>query len=238
VSVLLHYVTNKMRMSAGYQPLIIAALLRADGPLHRDDLVKELVLNDEDVLARGRAQLMRWPKATLVGRHGVVSYDRASKTFSIAEPVSPDERLQALAVCAALVVKWRKEQRRTAKAASRRFALVDAAGGRCQACGALGQTTSLVTSLNIDHVVPRSTAVNGKVLWPGAGWIDVDDPRNLQVLCVPCNRGKRDTSRTDFNPTTERLSEAIALILARCDDLGYDRAAVLAAAQAADRPGE
>ena len=96
---------------------------------------------------------------------------------------------------------------------------MEKAEGRCQACGVLA-TERL---LDIDHIIPRSQASSrGEVRLPSGEWIAVDDGRNLQALCYLCNRGKRDTSTTDFRPTVERLAETIVLAEQLAARLGYD----------------
>jgi 5-methylcytosine-specific restriction endonuclease McrA len=107
--------------------------------------------------------------------------------------------------------------------------VIDRAGGRCQACGTLG----IDRALDIDHVVPQAHANSrGEVKLPSGEWVLADDDRNLQALCYLCNRGKRDTSDTDFRPSLDRLAETIVLAARRADQLGYVRTALWAAVEA------
>src|SRR5262249_1262602 len=64
---------------------------------------------------------------------------------------------------------------------SLRYLALKAAGGRCQLCGA----TAKERLLDVDHIIPR--ARGGK-----------NELANLQVLCMTCNRSKRDQDDTDF----------------------------------------
>src|SRR5262249_55227379 len=109
------------------------------------------------------------------------------------------------------------------------YRVIERADGRCQACGVL----STERGLDVDHVIPQSRANSrGEVQLFSGEWIPVDDDRNLQALCYLCNRGKRDTSDTDFRPTLDRLAETIVLAARRADQLGQDRRALWAAVKA------
>ncbi len=103
--------------------------------------------------------------------------------------------------------------------------MIEAAGGRCQACGAAGSDTAL----DIDHVVPRASARGGKVVLPSGRTVGVDDPANLQVLCAACNRGKRDLGNHDFRPTLDRLAETMETAAGHALRLGYAAAELDAA---------
>lgn len=68
--------------------------------------------------------------------------------------------------------------------------------------------------LHADHIVPREarnkrantvTTHDGQV-------VDVDDDKNLQVLCVTCNTAKRASDTTDFRPSAQRLAEVIRAV--------------------------
>lgn len=62
-----------------YQPLVIGELIQRGGTASQRDLAKALMLGDESDSKRWERVLGRWPRETLV-KHGVVTYDRASKT--------------------------------------------------------------------------------------------------------------------------------------------------------------
>ena len=158
---------------------------------------------------------MRWPRATL-SKHGIVGYDRRSRTFHLlVTPRDEEEQQAVLTECERRWREWCHEE--SPREASRFYAVVEAAGGRCQACGVLAADRAL----DIDHVVPRSRAVHGVVKLPSGERVPVDDRRNLQALCYRCNRGKRDTGTTDFRPSLDRLAESICFVERRARLLGY-----------------
>lgn len=78
--------------------------------------------------------------------------------------------------------KSRKNKRKTINK-STRYAVLERAGFKCQACGDKPSKYNNVT-LHIDHIIPRS-------------WGGDDSEDNLQVLCERCNCSKGD--RFDVN---------------------------------------
>lgn len=211
---LLEFVRDIMQTSSPYQPLIIRKLLERGGECSQLELATTLLLADGVSLRRATRVLMRWPKRTLEGR-GVVSYDSARKCFSLLlRPSGKAERDAVLAACDRRLQEWSRTE--AEPRASRFFAVMEAAGGRCQACGVL----AIDRPLDVDHIVPEHVARDGMVI-KDRMWIPVDDTRNLQALCSRCNRGKRDASTTDFRPTLQRLAETVSLAERRCEALGY-----------------
>jgi 5-methylcytosine-specific restriction endonuclease McrA len=103
----------------------------------------------------------------------------------------------------------------------------EAAKGCCEACGAKATGDK---PLDIDHIIPKSKAKDGKVKQASGEVIGVHDLRNLQVLCIACNRGKREHGDFDYRPSKERLVEAIAGIIKRASELEMNVDEVLAAA--------
>lgn len=61
--------------------------------------------------------------------------------------------------------------------------------------------------------------------------MDVDDDRNLQVLCPTCNTAKTASDATDFRPSPQRLAEVIAAVrdLASNEGISAEELDVLAA---------
>lgn len=89
--------------------------------------------------------------------------------------------------------------------ASVRYAILKAAGGKCELCG----ISSEIKPIDVDHIVPRSKAdKNGNVRLHGK-IIDLNDPKNLQALCFSCNRAKRDNDQTDFRRREKLVRDRI-----------------------------
>lgn len=218
---LIHFLRKRMHLSSYYQPLVIGALAEAGGSMTRDDLAKRLLTEDQVALEKAVRILMRWPKTTLQ-RHGVVRYHRKQRVFELLVAFENEKvRRSAVRLCNEMVGSWRR--RESQKTASKFYLVVAAADGRCQACGVPGSERPL----DIDHIVPRSMAKDGRVKRTDGTSVPVDDVSNLQVLCSRCNRGKRDTSTVDFRPSVHRIVETIVLALERGRAMGYSEEHIL-----------
>jgi 5-methylcytosine-specific restriction endonuclease McrA len=221
---LIDFVQNKMTMSSYYQPLVIKSLVECGGSMSADDLARVLLLEDRFATGNALRTLMRWPKRTLE-KHGIVRYQRAGRSFELLVRFEDArQRERVLQICEQAVRGWQK--REATSAASRFFAVIDRANGRCEACGIPGS----IRQLDVDHVVPKAHARKGKIRLPDGSEASVDDVRNLQALCERCNRGKRDTSTQDFRLSPERLAETIASVLERARELDLDVGRILSMA--------
>lgn len=217
---LLGFLRTTISMSGRYQPLIIAQLARRGGHASREQLAEAILLSDAAAVARADDVLMRWPRRTLA-KHDIASYDAGTKSFRLHADLDDDARDEVVAACEALVEAWNRPAAQ--KRLSRRFAAIRRAQGRCQACGITALSLAAGEVLDVDHIVPRShrSPLTGKVRIPGTDtWIDVDDERNLQVLCPSCNRGKRDADTYDFRARPARIADAIAASLALAAEQG------------------
>ena len=211
---LLDFVQNKMTMTYYYQPVVIKALLQHGGRASQDDLAVELLLGDPDTLPNARRTLQRWPWITLRKR-GVVDREPSKSDWILKAKYEPADIPAIVAACDAALKAWAK--RFPQKKSAQRISLLEKAGGCCQACGARPPKVEL----DIDHIIPKARAKNDGVRLANGEFVHVDDERNLQVLCAPCNRGKRDQSDFDFRPTEENLAKAIALTMDIAADHGY-----------------
>jgi len=230
---LLEFLTSKMKMASYYQPLMIRTLIEHGGRCTVDELARIFLCADDFEVERSRRIVMRWPHRTLTMNHGFTRYDRASRMFSLAVKFKGDaQRKLIVDACTSAIEGW--HQTKSPKVASNFYKVIDDARGCCQACGIPGH----IRPIDVDHIVPQAKAErgkgSGKVLFEGS-MIPVDDPRNLQALCTRCNRGKRDTSSTNFKPTADRLVETILLVLAKAGELNLDAEDILRKATAKSR---
>jgi len=165
-------------------------------------LAKRLLTDDPSRVAKAVAKLMRWPRVTL-GKHGIFRYDKKTKTFELsAYRLDKDTQAKVVDACDEAIEKWEKEEATNYR--SRFYAVIQRAEGRCEACGIPGN----VRPIDVDHIIPRTHAIRGKVKLSNGDRVPVDDVRNLQALCMRCNRGKRDTSTVDRPDTA--LADAAA----------------------------
>jgi predicted house-cleaning noncanonical NTP pyrophosphatase (MazG superfamily) len=202
---LFHFLTETMSMTDIYQPAVILHLLEHGGTASKQDLARTLSGHDRSVQEYYEKVLMRWPKATLM-KHGVVSYDRKEKVFSLAFDLSDEDAIaEAKTICEIKIAEWiqKKAERDPSGGveASTRYRVLKAARGRCELCG----VSSKLSPIDVDHVVPRNHAdKHGFVVKDGTR-MPLDDERNLQALCFRCNRAKRDKDKTDFRLPQQKL---------------------------------
>jgi hypothetical protein len=212
------FIQSKMSMTANYQPVIIRELITRGGKATKDELALALLQQDQEEMDYWRKILMRWPYDTLHKKHGIIEYHSTSKTFELLyNPTSGDEAAAVIELCETKISKFKKQV--IPKKSSTRIKLIEQAKGCCQACGAIA---SKKAPLDLDHIIPQSKAKNGKVKTLTGEILNVHDESNLQILCAPCNRGKRDQGVFNFKPSEERMTEAVSEILKRAIELGFD----------------
>jgi diadenosine tetraphosphate (Ap4A) HIT family hydrolase/5-methylcytosine-specific restriction endonuclease McrA len=189
---LLHdFISNKMRMSHVYQPVMLLELLRHRGVASKTEIAQALL--DRDV-----AQVEYYEEITrnMVGRvltknHGIA--DRDGDTYRLLgfSDLSVAEIANLEALCINKIEEYvaRRgdriwEHRRKPSdyvPGTLRYEVLKRARFRCELCGISAEEKAL----EVDHIVPRNV---------GGG----NDMLNLQALCYSCNATKRDRDSTDF----------------------------------------
>jgi predicted house-cleaning noncanonical NTP pyrophosphatase (MazG superfamily) len=206
---LLDFIKNKMRMSELYQPVIIKELLINKGVSSKQNLAAKLASYDRSIIEYYAKVLMRWPKKTLT-KHGIVKYNKTKKSFELTtQKLSANELNEAILVCdqAINACLERHEQNKLNDSikSSVRYDILKKANGKCELCG----ISKELSPIDIDHIIPQSTAnKNGKVRKNGK-LIPVHSTENLQALCFRCNRAKRNTDDTDFRKTKKLVRDNI-----------------------------
>ena len=208
-SQLLEFLQKRMSMTDVYQPVIIKELLLHEGSRTKTQLASALTEYDLAVQDYYERIVMRWPKITLT-KHGIVEFNRRGSTFRlVAHPEDQEEHNKAVQICEEKIAAWLDRKRSYERApqaiASIRYQILKAAGGKCQLCG----ISSDIRPIDVDHIVPRSRAnKQGKIRLHGA-LVPVNDPANLQALCIACNRAKRDSDQTDFRRRVKLVRDFI-----------------------------
>jgi 5-methylcytosine-specific restriction endonuclease McrA len=175
---LVDFLTDTMLMTDIYQPTVILHLLARGGTASKQDLARTLSGYDQSVQEYYEKVLMHWPKATLT-KHGVVSYDRKAKEFSLAFDLADEAVVvKAKSICERKIAEWiqKKAERDPSGGvdASTRYRVLKAARGCCELCG----ISSKLSPIDIDHIVPRNHAdKHGFVVKDGIR-MPLDDERN------------------------------------------------------------
>jgi len=184
---LLDFISNRMRMSHIYQPLLIRLLVEAGGRATLRQLAKEFASFDEGQILLYESRLKKMPIPVLK-RHEVVSKNGDLVLLSCGE-FSLEERRMIVAACESRISQFIRSRGLTTWAGllelepvpeSIRYQVLKR-DRICKLCGAGPENGPL----QVDHIVPKSKG----------GSNDVD---NLQILCAPCNRGKSNLDAEDF----------------------------------------
>ena len=208
---ILNFLKNQMRMTGVYQPVIVKQLLLHGGECTVNELANSLTKYDAGVIEYYEKIVMRYPKQTLT-KHGVVEYDRSTKSFKLTEmPHNDAEIKQSVQICDEKINEWlqnRQMENDPDATPSLRYEILKKAKGKCELCG----IPSSLAPLEVDHIVPRSTAKNGKVK-KGGKLIPLNSEENLQALCFRCNRAKRDSDDTDFRKRKKLVRDNIPAMI-------------------------
>jgi hypothetical protein len=94
---IIEFITNRMRMSHVYQPLLIRALVRAGGSATLRQLATALLMEDESQLLYYEDRIKKMP-LPILRRHGIVTSDRNVVSLN-AGKLSYEERAAIELVC-------------------------------------------------------------------------------------------------------------------------------------------
>jgi diadenosine tetraphosphate (Ap4A) HIT family hydrolase len=194
---LVAFVRDKMTMSHVYQPLVIRALLDADGAATLRQLAVSLASQDEAVLIEAEKTLVNMPLRVL-SNHNVLRYDKKNRLATLTTPkLSLEQKATIRSLCEKQLGDYLAKRGLriwdyrliddTAVPYDLRYQVLAESDRRCALCGA----TEKQRPLDVDHIIPRS--LGGR-----------NDKSNLQVLCSRCNRAKGNRDRRDFRT---RVSE-------------------------------
>ena len=185
----LAFISERMRMSHVYQPLLIKTLVAAGGTATLRQVAMAFLMEDESQIAFYERRIQDMPLPVLK-RHGVVRRD--GDLLSREVPTLSYQQAAALrALCERRIGDF-LESRGVSPwdyrllevdpvPTSTRYAVLKRAGGRCQLCHTNERP------LHVDHITPRSKG--------GA-----NELTNLQALCSDCNLGKLNKDATGFRP--------------------------------------
>lgn len=205
------FLTDTMSMSEVYQPVIIKELLENGGTCSKEHLAARLADHDASIQEYYQRILMRWPKITLT-KHGVVEYDRVSKSFVLTSNPMGDDVGDLIKICEEKIAEWldNRNEGTEGVSSSKRYEVLKAARGKCQLCG----IPSSLRPIDVDHIVPSSQANRyGKVVMDGRP-VDKDSIDNLQALCFACNRAKRDGDDTDWRRRHKLVRDHVPSLIA------------------------
>ena len=192
------FLTEKMRMSHIYQPVMIKRLLKNNGISKDEEIAMDISMQDP-------SQIEYYKNVTnnMVGKvlrsHNIVDKVKKIYTLNGYEELTTDQILELIDICnrklEAYIDKrgeyiWQHRLKsREPISGSVKYQVLKRARFRCELCG----ISAFEKALEVDHIVPKN--LNGE-----------DSINNYQALCYSCNAMKRDHDSTDFR----RLDELYA----------------------------
>ncbi|RYY39401.1 MAG: HIT domain-containing protein [Chitinophagaceae bacterium] len=193
-----YFVSNKMRMSHIYQPVVIRSLLINNGVLHDIDIAKYLVCFDP-------SQIEYYQNITnnMVGKvlrnHNIVRKQKSEYFLNGFNNLNQTEIEILVNLCdekiSGFIAKrgdsiWEhRRKNRGYISGTTKYNVLRRAEFRCELCG----ISASEKALEVDHIDP--VALGG-----------VDDETNYQALCYSCNAMKRDKDNTDLRANSSKYN--------------------------------
>lgn len=190
------FITEKMRMSHIYQPVMLMALIKGNGRATIREIAAAFLSNDESQLEY-YAEITKGMPGKVLAKHNVVKRDGDAYRLTV-DPLSmsDSERQEIVSLCDEHIDRYRRrrgsaiyDHRRTALGyvpGSLRYEILKRAAFHCELCGVSHEERAL----EVDHIVPKKHGGQ-------------DDWSNLQALCYKCNANKGARDDTHFRAVRE-----------------------------------
>ena len=197
------YISEQMRMSHVYQPVMLRVLLENGGTASTEDVAKALLSYD-----RSQVEYYEIRTKNMVGKvltqNGVIEPIKDGRRITgyrlAAGHLTTEETGALVDLCQQRLTDYITQRgdgiwghRSIADGyvpGSVRYEVLKRAKYRCELCGAHEEHAAL----HVDHILPRAKGGS-------------DDLSNFQALCVTCNTNKRDRDDTDFRGVMETYTD-------------------------------
>lgn len=192
---LYQFVSNRMRMSHVYQPVMLMTLLENGGSCTVKDIARAILAHDQSQLEYYQKITNQMPGRVL-RNHDIVTKQGKSYRLNGNDELTDDQRQHLIDLCQSKLDEYiakrgeRIWQHRKLSngyvSGTLRYEVFKRAKFRCELCGCSAEEKAL----EVDHIIPRNKG-------------GTDDIENLQALCYSCNAMKRDRDDTDFRAIRE-----------------------------------
>ena len=185
------FISDEMRMSQVYQPVMLLQLLKNNGEATVPQIAKAILDKDPTQVEYFSEIVKNMVGQVLTKRRGVVERAGASYRLLGVESFSAEQTAVLIELCERKIREFEQRRGDTAWSHRRRghrpvsgsvrYQVLSRAKFRCELCGISADEKNI----EVDHIFPKS--LGGK-----------DDISNFQALCYSCNSAKRNTDKTDF----------------------------------------
>jgi len=201
---LLDYITQRMRMSHIYQPVMLRELLLSGGEASVEQITRALLSYDQSQVEYYEIRTKNMVGRVLTNNQIVEPIKDGSRIvgYRLTEPVKTEaaDTEHLIAACNARIAEyidrrggdiWQHRSNASGYVpGSVRYDVLKRARYRCELCGASAEDIAL----HVDHIIPRNKG-------------GLDDLSNFQALCVTCNTNKRDRDDTDFRAMADSYKD-------------------------------
>ncbi len=186
------FLTEQMRQSHIYQPVMVKELLEKGGSSKTEDIAQAILAHDPTQVEYYSQVVKNMVGRVLTKNRGITT--REGDTYSLigADDLSDEQRKDLMRICDQTIESYLEARGEAIWSHRRRghrpisgsikWQVFERAGTRCEVCG----VSIDERALEVDHIEPKS--LGGK-----------DEIDNYQALCYSCNASKRNTSNTDFH---------------------------------------
>jgi ATP adenylyltransferase len=197
--VISEFISNKMRMSHIYQPVMLIKLLRGNGIAAVNQIAQSLLSYDASQVEYYEHITKNMVGKVLTKNRGITTREGSEYTLNGFDSLSQSEIEELIQLCESKIDAYLEKRsdpwghRKKSSGyipGTLRYKILSRAKFRCELCGISADKKSL----EVDHIIPRNKG-------------GLDDESNLQSLCYSCNAMKRDRDDTDFRGMADTYSK-------------------------------
>jgi diadenosine tetraphosphate (Ap4A) HIT family hydrolase len=214
------FITEEMRMSHIYQPVMLIELLKHNGQASVEQIAQAILNRDPTQIEYYSEIVKNMVGRVLTKNRGITDKEGNQYKLKDANELNGEQVLELINLLEDKIreyeakredAHWEHRKRsREAISGSIRYEVLKRASFRCELCGISAQDKNL----EVDHITPKSLG--------GA-----DEITNYQALCYTCNAQKNNRDDTDFrglNAQYEHRQEGCLF----CDVQASDRKRIIA----------